>query len=69
MKGLNPSYTGIWLRGGNKNRGTGEGAQNVLTLLILEFGFGANNMTTQVYEIKIVLTLLILEFGFGEGNH
>ena len=41
--------------------------ESVLTLLILEFGFGAKTKNNERYLIFPVLTLLILEFGFGAG--
>ena len=60
---LNPSYTGIWLRGGEPVM-LWDKPEEVLTLLILEFGFG--DVGLEVGDaFLIVLTLLILEFGFG----
>jgi len=41
---LNPSFTGIWLRG--RLARTVEFCAGVLTLLLLEFGFGATRRTT-----------------------
>ena len=62
---LNPSFTGIWLRGGVQDIRNALGRLLVLTLLLLEFGFGvASEMKTKDLT-SLVLTLLLLEFGFG----
>ena len=37
----------------------------VLTLLLLEFGFGDRSYITLACKKTTVLTLLLLEFGFG----
>ena len=47
MLGLNPSYTGIWLRGFSIVT-VRLAVDQVLTLLILEFGFGDGKFTTKV---------------------
>ena len=38
---------------------------SVLTLLLLEFGFGASALVPFFSSFHLVLTLLLLEFGFG----
>ena len=49
---LNPSYTGIWLRGHVKYSDTVLLSFGVLTLLILEFGFGATDAETDADVIE-----------------
>ena len=40
----------------------------VLTLLLLEFGFGVAIFVRGNEVAELVLTLLLLEFGFGDNN-
>ncbi len=41
---------------------------SVLTLLLLEYGFGAYCLFLQEHSTASVLTLLLLEYGFGAGD-
>ena len=45
IAGLNPSFTGIWLRGNYLQRQISDRCE-VLTLLLLEFGFGEGHRRT-----------------------
>ena len=66
---LNPSFTGIWLRG--RPGLFSVASRRVLTLLLLEFGFGELIIHPLKNKETLVLTLLLLEFGFGglRKNH